>query len=292
MWGGMTTPLPHRAGRHCHNALNPLNAAVYFAPDLATELAPYGIDDPQAVYLAGRSAALGAVSAGTVTATFYNFSHRLVSRFLPEMWEFASPETVLAARLRAVDTMLRRLLGEETVESDRMREAADLALHAAGGCARAGRPLYAAHADLPVPDDAHLALWHAATLLREHRGDAHIAVLLHAELDPLEALVSHTASGRGMSPKWVLASRGHNAQDWAAAQDRLRDRGLLDTEGELTDQGLALRKQLENETDRLDRRPYEQLGAEGVARLTELAGSFTATALGNGAFPADAFGKE
>lgn len=287
----MTTTLDDRAGRHCHNALNPLHSCVYFAPDLAKELAPYGIEDPSAAYFAGRAAALGAVSAGTVTATFYNFSHRLVSRFLPELWDFASPETVLAARLRAVDSVLRRLLGEEVVTSQEIREAADLALRAAEGCTRAGRPLYAAHADLPVPDDAHLALWHAATLLREHRGDAHVAVLQHAELDPLEALVSHTASGRGMVPSFVLTSRGHNEQDWRAAQGRLRERGLLDAEGELTEAGVRLRKDLENETDRLDRRPYEHLGADGVARLTELAGGYTAAALGNGAFPDGVFGK-
>ncbi|MFR9757304.1 SCO6745 family protein [Streptomyces sp. TR06-5] len=288
----MTTTLPDRAGRHCHNALNPLHSAAYFAPDFAKELAPYGIEDPRALYLAGRAAALGAVSAGTVTATFYNFDHGLVARHIPTVWDLASPQTVLDARMRAVDAMMRRLLGEDGVTQPTVREAADLALRAAEGCTRAGRPLYAAHADLPVPGEAHLALWHAATLLREHRGDAHIAILQHAELDPLEALVSHTASGRGMAPKWVLATRGWEQSDWAAAQDRLRSRGLLDNDGELTDDGLALRKRLEDETDRLDRRPYAHLGAEGVARLTELAGGFTAVALGNGAFPEDLLGKE
>lgn len=286
------TTLPERAGRRCHNVLNPLHSAAYFSPDLAKELAPYGIEDPTAVYLAGRAAAMGAVGAGTVTATFYNFAHPLVARFVPEVWDFASPETVLAARLRAADCMLRRLLGEETIDSDELREAAELALRASAGCTRPGRPLYAAHADLPVPDAPHLALWHAATLLREHRGDGHLAALQRAGLDPLEALVSHTASGRGMAPKWVLSTRGYNEQHWAAAQDRLRDRGLLDADGELTEDGLALRKKLENETDLLDRRPYELLGADGVARLTELGTSFTTAALSNGAFPGDLFGKE
>ncbi len=285
------TTLPERAGRHCHHALNPLHSCVYFAPDLAKELAPYGIEDPSAVYFAGRAAALGAVGAGTVTATFYNFSHDLVARHVPRVWEQASPATVLAARLRSVDHVLRRLLGDETAEAPTTREAADLALHAAQGCRRAGRPLYAAHADLPVPDAPHVALWHAATLLREHRGDAHLAVLQHAELDPVEALVSHSASGRGMAPKWVLATRGHNETDWSAAQDRLRERGLIDTDGELTERGLALRKELEFETDRLDRHPYEHLGAGDVARLTELAAALTTKALGNGAFPEDLFGK-
>ncbi|MEU5839304.1 hypothetical protein ABZ820_37380 [Streptomyces diacarni] len=289
------TSLPERAGRRCHNALNVLHSALYFSPALGRELAPYGIDDPHAINLATRSAPLGAVGAGTVTATFYNYSHSLVARFVPEVWDAASPETVLAARLRAVDATLRHLLGEETVASPHMAEAARLALRATEGCTRSGRPLHSANADLPTPPletAPHLALWHAATLLREHRGDGHIAALQHAELDALEAVVSHTASGRGMSPKWAMSTRGYNAQDWAAAQRRLTERGLLGGDGELTEAGTALRKHLEEETDRLDRRPYELLGAADVARLTELASGFARTAAEAGAFPADAFGKD
>ncbi|WP_431981064.1 SCO6745 family protein [Streptomyces qinglanensis] len=288
------TPLPERAGRRCHNALNALHSALYFSPALGKELSPYGIDDPHAINLSSRSAPLGAVGAGAVTATFYNYSHALVARFVPAVWDAASPETVLAARLRAADAMLRHLLGEEAVRSAEMTEAARLALRATEGCTRSGRPLHAANADLPVPpvgQAPHLALWHAATLLREHRGDGHIAALQNAELDALEALVSHTASGHGMNPKWVMSTRGYNAQDWTAAQQRLTGRGLLDGEGELTERGAELRKHLEEETDRLDRRPYELLGAEGVARLTELAGGFTHTAIEAGAFPADLLGK-
>lgn len=285
------TSLPAKAGRRCHNAVNPLHSALYFAPDLARELAPYGIEDPSAVYFAGRAAALGRVGPGVVTATFHNFHHALVARHLPAVWELAAPETVLAARLRAADSMLRRLLGEEAVASKEMAESAELALRAAEGCVRPGRPLYAALADLPVPEAPHLALWHGASLLREHRGDAHVAVLQHAGLDPVEALVSHTASGRGMSPGWALATRGWDRRDWEEAQERLRGRGLLDGDGELTGAGTALRKELEEETDRLDAAPYEHLGAAGTERLTELCGAFTGAALASGAFPADLFGK-
>ncbi|WP_369202713.1 hypothetical protein [Streptomyces sp. PU-14G] len=289
------TSLPERAGRRCHNALNVLHSVLYFSPALGKELAPYGIDDRHAINLATRSAPLGAVGAGTVTATFYNYSHSLVARFVPEVWDAASPETVLAARLRAADATLRHLLGEEAVTSPRMAEAARLALRATEGCTRSGRPLHSANADLPTPPletAPHLALWHAATLLREHRGDGHIAALQHAELDALEAVVSHTASGRGMSPKWAMGTRGYNEQDWAAAQRRLTERGLLGGDGELTEEGAALRKHLEEETDRLDRHPYELLGAADVARLTELAADFARTAAEAGAFPADAFGKD
>ncbi|MFG3259674.1 hypothetical protein [Streptomyces sp. NPDC048172] len=289
------TSLPERAGRRCHHAIQPLHSTVYFSPALGRELAPYGIDDWHATYFAMRAAPLGAVGAGAVTATFYTFSHAVVARYVPEVWESASPETVLAARLRAVDTTLRHLLGDEAAASPEMAEAARLALRAAEACVRPGRPLYAANADLPVPPVAeapHLALWHAVTLLREHRGDAHLAVLQEAELGPLEAQVSHTAGGRGLSPGWALRTRGFNEQDWAAAQRRLAGRGLLDDEGGITEEGTALRARLEEETDRLDRAPYEHLGAEGVERLTELGRGFTRAALEAGAYPDGLFGTD
>ncbi|MCP3818308.1 hypothetical protein NLX86_09325 [Streptomyces sp. A3M-1-3] len=286
------TSLPARAGRRCHNLLNPLHSAVYFSPDYTKEFAGIGIEDHNAAYFAGRASAMGPVGAGTVAATFYNFNHALIARHVPQVWRTASPEAALGARLRAVDTTLRRLLGDEAVASPELAEAASLALRAAEGCTLHARPLYAAHADLPVPEESHLAYWHAATLLREHRGDGHLAVLLDAELDPVEALVSHTASGRGMAPKWAITTRGWSRAEWEAAAGRLRDRGLLDPQGELTEAGLGLRKDIEAETDRLDRAPYEHLGAAGVERLTELATAFVTTALGAGAFPADAFGKD
>ncbi|HET6857634.1 MAG TPA: hypothetical protein VFH94_11145 [Streptomyces sp.] len=281
------TSLPARAGRRCHNALNPLHSTTYFSPDFAKELAGVGVEDNNAAYFAGRAAAMGAVGAGVVTATFYNFNHELVARHVPEVWRTASPETVLAARLRAADSTLRRLLGEEAVASDLMVEAAGLALRATEACTPQARPLYAAHADLPVPEQPHLAYWHAATLLREHRGDGHLTALLGAGLDPLEALVSHTATGKGMSPRWILATRGWRRADWDAASERLRERGLLNAEGGLTEAGVQLRQDLEETTDRLDAAPYEHLGAAGVERLTEVGRVFLGAALGAGAFPAD-----
>lgn len=286
----MTTLAP-RAGRRCHNAVNPFHSTVYFSPDLGKEFSGIGVDDPRAVYLAGRGAAMGAVGPGTLTAAFYNFSYELVARHIPAVWEVASPEAVLDARLRAVDSTLRRVLGDETVASEEMAEAAGLALRASEACTRHARPLYAAHADLPMPEQPHLAYWHAATLLREHRGDGHLAALVSAGLDPVEALVSHTATGKGMSPRWVLSTRGWARTDWDAAAGRLRERGLLDETGELTEAGTALRAELEEHTDRLDSAPYEHLGADGVERLTELGRGFLVAAVGAGAFPGDLMGK-
>ncbi|MGB8946381.1 MAG: hypothetical protein WCD21_40030, partial [Streptomyces sp.] len=189
-----------RAGRRCHNVLNSLHSTHYFSPDTGRELGEIGITHPKAVNFAARTAAMGRVGAGVVTAAFYNYKHETVAQHVPAIWDTASPEDVLAARLRAVDTTLRRLLGEDALASPEMAEAAELALRATEACSRSARPLYSAHADLPVPEQPHLALWHAATLLREHRGDGHLTALQHAELDGLEALVSHTATGKGMRP--------------------------------------------------------------------------------------------
>ncbi|MFH9611836.1 hypothetical protein [Streptomyces sp. NPDC017448] len=285
--------LPARAERRCHNAVNPLHSCLFFSPDLGAEMGKIGIEDPAAAYFATRAAALGAVGAGAVAAAFYNFNPVLVARHVPAVWETAGPEVVLGARLRAADTTLRRLLGEEAVASEEMAEAARLALRATEACTPHARPLYAAHADLPVPEEPHLAFWHAATLLREHRGDAHLAALLTAGLDPLESLVSHTATGKGMAIGWILSSRGWRRTDWEAACGRLRERGLLEAGGELalTEAGTALRAEVEEATDRMDVAPYAHLGADGVERLTELARGFLFTAAAAGAFPAAATGR-
>jgi hypothetical protein len=286
-----TAAIDPRAGRRCHNALNSLHATLYFSPDLGKELGALGVTHPRAVNFAVRAAAMGPVGPGTVTAAFYNYKYELVARHVPAVWETAAPERILHARARAVDTTLRRLLGEDTVVSQDMAQAARLALRAAEACTRSARPLYSAHADLPVPEEPHLAYFHAATLLREHRGDGHLAVLMSAGLDGLEAVVTHTATGKGMTPKWVFTTRGWTQEDWDAAAGRLRERGLLDEAGELTERGVALRAEIEAETDRLDRGPYEHLGAEGVALLTELGTGFARRALAAGAFPGDLLGK-
>lgn len=273
------------AGRQCHNAVNSLHSLLYFSSDLGDDLARRGVCDPMAVYLVGRAAPLGPVGAGPVTAAFNAFSHELVATHLPTVWDDVTPAEGVASRLRAADATLRRVLGDEAVASPEMAEAAGLALRATEACSRPGRPLYSANADLPVPDAPHLVLWHAATLLREHRGDGHVTTLSHQELDGLDALVSHSASVDGMPKEIVMTKRGWSEQDWSAAEERLRDRGLMDSLGALTDAGVRLREEVERETDRLDRRPYEHLGVAGVARLVELVTAFVIAAANAGAFP-------
>jgi hypothetical protein len=235
-------------------------------------------------YLAGRSAPMGAVGAGVVTATFYNFSPSLVAHMIPRAWTLASPEQVLAARLDAARASLTRLLGPEAAGSAEVAELADLLRETCGALTPEGRPLYAGHADLPWPEEPLLALWHGATLLREYRGDGHIAALLHAGLSGLEALITHTATGRGFTEGAAQATRGWSDEEWAAGRAALAARGLLDDAG-LTEDGESLRAHIELQTDALSADPWLLLGAERTDRVVELARGLARTLVANGAYP-------
>ena len=279
------------SGRRCHDAVNPLHTCMYFAPEWTQALTGLGLQAGAMTYLAGRAAPLGAVNAGTVTATFYNFNHAHVARHIPAAWTVTTPQAVLTTRLRGAHDTLLRLLGPEALASNQMAEAAKLALYAAQACQREARPLYAANADLPVPEQPHLALWHAATLLREHRGDGHIAALVGAGLSGIEALVLHNATGTTATSAVFKHTRGWSDDQWSAARDRLRERGLLDGAGEPTRAGAQLRGDVERLTDRLDSPPYDHLGPAATTRLTESAAALTASLRAAGAFPAAHFGK-
>ena len=268
--------------------LEPLHSMIYFAPEVGSELGELGITHPRAQYFAQRSAAMGAVGPGVVAATYYNFNPGLIARFVPGVWATAAPADVLNARLRAADGALRRLLGD-AVSSRECERAALLARRATEACRPEDRALYAAHADLPWPDDQpHLVLWHAVTLLREYRGDGHLHALLGAGLSGLEALVMHTATGRGFVVEVAQATRGWSPEQWGEASAGLRERGLLTPEGGLTDAGAAFRDGVEAETTRLSTAPYAVLG-EDAAELSELAGGLTRTILAAGAFPDGVF---
>ncbi len=254
--------------RKMWKALEPYHAMLYFAPEAREAYAAAGLKGYWMGYFGSRAAALGPVSANIVAATFYNFPPRMVARAIPDAWRLASPEQILAARYASADAALRRLLGDQIASSE-IAEAARLARTAAEGCEVAGRPLFAAHAALPWPDVPHLVLWHAATLLREYRGDGHVASLMAEGVDGCEAHV--TLVGTGVVPREAIQPhRGWSDQEWEAAEARLRGRGWLDDAGMLTEVGRAGRQAIEDRTDRLAERPWQTLGADGSARLHAL----------------------
>jgi len=267
------------SARRLWPAFETYHAHIYFVPEAAEAYRDLGLKGGWMGYFASRAAALGAASPGLVTAVFFNFHPAMVARALPDAWALASPDDVLAARLRSADVALRRLIPEH-VGSPAEAEAAALAREAAEAPALAGRPLFGALRSLPWPDEPHLVLWHAATLLREHRGDGHVAALTAAGLDGCEAHVTVTATGaeclgggryNSRVPRETLQSnRKWSDEDWAAAEDRLRARGWLDADGALTDAGRAGRAEVEARTDSLAEEPWRALGPERTERLLAL----------------------
>jgi hypothetical protein len=272
------------AGR-AHRATESLHSMIYFVPEAEEQLVAVGVRPGRMCYFASRSAPMGAVSPGVTAATFVNFNPDLVARFIPRAWTLASTEAILAARLRAVDLALRRLLGD-AVDGPEVAELAELTREATSVLTPEGRPLYAGHADLPWPTEPHLVLWHAVTLLRESRGDGHTMALTRAGLNGIESIVTHTATGRGFTVDAAKLLRGWSDEQWDDALAGLHDRGLMDGDA-LTEGGAAMRAAVEGETDELDVPPWEHLGAERTARVIELGKGLTRTIVGNGAFPAN-----
>ncbi|MEU6798428.1 hypothetical protein ABZ907_42595 [Nonomuraea wenchangensis] len=258
-----------RLARRMWHQLEPLHAVLYFSPEAFEEAAAlgYDVESRWPSYFAYRTAPLGRAGTRLATAAYYSFSPATVAEHVPAVWSVAAPERVLEARLTAVDRTYRSLLGD-LLAGPELREAAELARRAAESAGVEGRALTAANLDLPWADEPHLVLWQAATVLREHRGDGHLAALLAAELDGCEALVSFAAIGA--APVETFAGRGWSAEEWDAARERLAARGLVDAGGQATERGRALRDQVERMTDELAAGPWRLLGQERAERLARL----------------------
>jgi hypothetical protein len=251
-----------------------LHVVAYFSPEAGDAYKALGTKGRQA-YFGVRSAPMGIVAPGVVVSTFYNFAPYVVDRAVPSVWEVTTPEALYQARFDGVDATYRRILGNDVVDSSEMTEAAEIAREAASDLSTEGRPLFAGHARLDWPEPPHLQLFHAQTLLREHRGDGHIAALVLARLNGLEALITHlgmAAGGTaGMPLQMVRATRGWTDEDWDAAVARTKARGLIDDAGECTAAGRTLRETIEDQTDGSATQPYERIGVEATNRLRDLA---------------------
>jgi hypothetical protein len=283
--------------RRLWQALEPVHAVTYFAPEPQEACRELGTRGFWMSYFAQRAAPLGAAPPELVTALFYNFHPALVARAVPDVWAVAPPERFLEVRLSAVDAVLRRLLGEEALGSAEVAEAAGIARAAAEAAPTAGRALAAANRALDWPEPAHLVLWHAQTVLREHRGDGHVAALLTTGLDPAEALVLFTAD-TGLGLEWMRTRRGWPEAEWAEATERLAARGLVggsdgsgstdDPDGtdgvRITDAGRAVRAEVEAHTDALADAPWRAVGDDRAERVVELAGPLVAAIVAGGGF--------
>lgn len=248
------------------------HAVVYFSPQTRQAMEDAGLRGFWRGYFAGRAAPLGRTPAPVVTATFFGFRPSMVERAIPSVWDLIEPAEAAAARMRGADATLRDVLGD-AVSSPELAEAADLARRATDACDPVGRALFAAHLDLRWPEEPHLVLWHAATLVREHRGDTHNAALVAAGVDGCQAQVLAAAAGRASRPI-LQASRSWSDEEWDAAAGRLAARGLLERtpggDDQLTDAGRALVDDVEARTDAGSLAPWAHLGENVTERLRTL----------------------
>ncbi len=269
----MTDPV---TARRLSRRLEPAHGFIYFAPEAGLNYAGLGLE-PQHGYFASRSAAMGAVGPEVVIATFFNFKPALVRAALPSAWSVTTPEAVLQARLDAADQAMRRMLGDQVDHPD-LAAAAALTRRAAEAGDPSGRAIFAAHAGLPWPEPAHLQFFHAITLLREHRGDGHVAALTLEGFDAVEALVTHQASGIiALPPGLLQATRGWDDHEWEAGYERLRTRGYLATDGTLTEAGQAARQRIEDLTDAAAVGPWSALSEADIDELLAVSAPFTKT---------------
>lgn len=259
-----------RTTRSIWHRLEAINAVAYFTDECRAAATELGLKGFWMGYFACRAAPMGAVPAGVVEATFFNFHPSRVQRAIPEAWVLADPTDVVVARSIAAAAALRRLLpdGDAELLAGSVLPALQATIDVADP---AGRPLFGANRDVLVPDDPVAALWQATTTLREHRGDGHVALLTSAGLDGCEVHVLF-AAGQHIDPLLFQQSRGWSPDDWAAATKRLAARDLITVEGSLTETGRHLREKIEDHTDALAGAPYAALGEPALAELLDLLG--------------------
>ena len=221
-----------------------IHDVVYFAPDIRERFDALGLKGWWMAYFASRSAALGTPGPKLVTALFYGFAPRMVERVLPDAWAMADRDVVLDTRLQLARDALAPAVGD--LDLDPLATVLETIVD---GLDFAGRPLAAAHASIERPEDALGRLWWAASVLREYRGDSHIALLTTNDLDGTEANALARADGR--APERQREARGWTEEEWAAAFTRLERRGWVDVNQAITPDGHAFRTQLEDETDRV-----------------------------------------
>ena len=255
-----------RTARQLWTLFEPVHAVTYFSAEARSAFEGAGLRGFWRGYFAGRAAPLGMIGAAPVTAAFFSFAPPMVARAVPAVWELIAPEQAVAVRSAGAAAALGRLLsGPDEALLAAAATAAGLLTSVIEGIDCAGRVLAAPNARRPAPDEPLARLWHAATVLREHRGDGHVAALVAAGIDGCEALVLR--AGMDLSREMLQPIRGWTDADWEQAASRLAARGWLGADGRLTAEGAAAHRAVEESTDLAAARPWARLGPDRLAEL-------------------------
>jgi hypothetical protein len=252
--------------RRLFGLVEPVALVTYMADEPTEAVMALGLRNVWDAYFAGRAAPLGRdVPAAVVHALFYNFAEGEVARHIPRVWDIVSPEAAIAARERGSVAALRRILGY-LADTPGIGRAADLLVKAGTSARTDGRALYAAVRTLPVPTEPLARLWHGANLLREHRGDGHVAALLTLGVAGTESHVLHALSEGMPAEKFGRVSHLPHAR-LAAVVDGMRARGLIGADGWLTPAGRQTKERVESRTDELAAPAYDILEPDELDQL-------------------------
>jgi hypothetical protein len=261
----MTPPTSGAIARRMFGLVEPIGVIPYATDEPAEALLALGLRNYWDTYFAGRAAPLGRAPAEVVHAIFYNFAPGEAARHIPRVWDLITPDAALAARQLGCVVALRRILGD-LAEAPRLARTADLLTKAAISPPTVGRPLYAGLRAVPLPEEPIARLWHAANLLREHRGDGHVIALVSNGIGGTEAHVLLALSEGTPAEKFGRVSHLPQAQ-LAAVIDGMRARGLIGADGWLTPDGRATKQRIEALTDDLAAPPYDVLELSELDQL-------------------------
>jgi helix-turn-helix protein len=258
----MTSPALARDLWHRYESVH---IVTYFHPAAREAFEAVGLKGFWRGYFGGRAAPFGATGPAPVVASFFSFAPVMVERALPDIWTRADPQTALRAR---IDGAVAALTDIYSGDGDHTRDHVELAAlleRVVDAADYTGRVLAAANRGLETPDEPLARVWHATTVLREHRGDGHNAALVAAGLDGCEVLTLR--AGLDLTRDALQPARGWTDDEWSDAAQRLVDRGLLDADGRATTAGAALYAGVEATTDVLAAAPWSALAPAEIRRV-------------------------
>jgi len=266
-----------RVARKLAAVLEPVAGQVYFAPECHANYERLGFDPSRGqfngvaapdgpAYFTSRGSVLGQVPGTVVAATFGVFNPEVVVPAVALGWTRTDAATICQARTDGAIAQLVRILGEEP---EGVHRANELLARAVEPLRPEGRSLFAGQAALPLPDTPLGQVWRRADMLREYRGDSHIAAWISAGLDATEiGLLSELYWGLPM--RTYSRTRGWTDEQFDAAGERLEARGLI-ADGGFTEAGRELRESIEDDTDRQMKAALDALGgdADELFRILE-----------------------
>lgn len=258
---------------------NSTHGFIYFSESAGAAYEELGLTGRQQ-YFASRGAAFGAVPAEVVIATFFNFNPEIVRQAIPAAWDVADPAEIQAVRMRAAGAQLAAL---EALPAADVAEATDLAGRMVDGVTDEGRPLAGANRAVPEPDDPWQRLWQRLTIVREWRGDGHVAALAAGPVTALEALVLHAATGQ-VPRAGLQATRQWSDEAWDATVASLAERGLVESDGSFTEQGRSFRDDIERRTNVAAAPLVDAIGPDDTRRLIDLLKPVQRQLIESGAF--------